>query len=345
MRVTRGSARTPDTHLTRIAQKDGRAVLICTSQDISKISKPPPPTASQSSAPKAEFLLPNTREYRDGRLEGSAATSAINERPKVVYSEEDYKIMLCLSVSQFALFRDPGLRRLVHQSTRDGFFPLNVLFTHPCILKYAHEPEMAVVKALRSRGTDIVDVRMNLADSKARGNFEVKPKFWEEGDDACVFTRDDWEGRTVYVENIPVAYRTFPSAVRFVSALLPPGPSIYTRIQGMSIPPHHADDEDTEPTPKPFALITFSEIDEAEALVKAWPWQRDLSRVEESSNAAEAVKFGFRALSKRRWDELNAEYLVYRASLLQTTNSQTTKSDAVIELTNPSNLGKKFHRE
>ncbi|KAJ7481048.1 hypothetical protein B0H11DRAFT_1231407 [Mycena galericulata] len=244
--------------------------------------------------------------------------------PKPQYSDEDYTILLCLSLSKYRLWSDPDLRRDIEWSSRaspnDGFFPLSYILEAPFPLSAAHTSETVIVKALRAHATDVVDVRMAIPSSdrsgRSRGNFEIRPKFWD--DAVYPVSREGWDNRTVYVENIPIKHKTLPSVSRFVLGLLPASTTMasHNRIQAITPPAHHADDEGAEAKLKSFALITFADAADVESLLTAWPWIRRQHSGEDAPDASEAVKFGFRTLSKARWDNLNAQYLSYRAKLL-----------------------------
>ncbi|KAJ7154190.1 hypothetical protein C8R46DRAFT_911881 [Mycena filopes] len=242
------------------------------------------------------------------------------------HSDEDYTTLLCLSLSKYRLWSDPDLRRHIEwTSSNDGFFPLNYLVDSRCPLSGARTSENLVAKALRAHAVDVVDVRMTIPSGtepgKKRGNFEIRPKFWD--DAVYPVTREGWENRTIYVENIPVQHKTLPSFCRFILGLLPATSAMaqYNRIQGITLPSHHSDDPGAEPKFKSFALITLADAGDVESLLTTWPWARrqghtDTAADVDSADASDATKFGFRALSKARWDELNAEYLDYRAKIL-----------------------------
>ncbi|KAJ7029395.1 hypothetical protein C8F04DRAFT_43069 [Mycena alexandri] len=243
---------------------------------------------------------------------------------KPQYSDEDYSILLCLSLSKYRLWSDPDLRRHIEWSSgansNDGFFPLSYLLDSRCPLSAADTSESLIVKALRARATHIVDVRMAIPSSnepgKKRGNFEIRPKFWD--DAVYPVTREGWENRTVYVENIPVKHKTLASFCRFILELLPPITTLagHNRMQGITLPSHHSDDPGTEPKFKSFAVITLADAGDVEFLLATWPWSRRQPRIDDSPDASDAAKFGFRTLPKARWDELNTEYLNYRAKIL-----------------------------
>ncbi|KAJ7264871.1 hypothetical protein B0H12DRAFT_1180152 [Mycena haematopus] len=243
---------------------------------------------------------------------------------KPQYSDEDFAILLCLSLSKYRLWSDPDLRRNIEWNSRarlnDGFFPVSYLLDSPCPLSSARASETVVVKALRAHAADVVDVRMTIPSGdehgKKRGNFEIRPKFWD--DAVYPVSREGWDTRTVYVENIPMKYKTLVGFFRFIIDLLPANSVTpdHNRIQRIWVPPHHSDDPGTEPKLKSFALVTFAKTEDAESLLTAWPWARTRTCSELSSVASEAIQFGFRTLSKARWDELNTEYLNYRTKIL-----------------------------
>ncbi|KAJ6531084.1 hypothetical protein B0H19DRAFT_1384340, partial [Mycena capillaripes] len=253
--------------------------------------------------------------------------------PKAQYSDEDYTLLLCLSLSKYRLWSDPDLRRDIEWSSRarsnDGFFPLSYILDSQCPLSSTHASETAIVKALRTHATDVVDVRMAIPSGeepgRKRGNFEIRPKFWD--DAVYAVSREGWDNRTIYVESIPIKYKTLPSLFRFILKLLPADSTIadHNRIQNISVPAHHSDDPGMEPKLKSFALITLATAEDVESLLSSWPWTRKQAH-DDSPDASEAVKFGFRTLSKARWEELNAQYLNYRAKIL--TDIQETEDQA-----------------
>ncbi|KAF9062551.1 hypothetical protein BDP27DRAFT_1300327 [Rhodocollybia butyracea] len=158
------------------------------------------------------------------------------------------------------------------------------------------------------------------------------------------YTRNYWEKRTVYIENIPLSYRSVPGIYRFIRSIHPPSNSASVpHVQRISFPPHHLDVDTDSSTLrhksstkcKGFAFVVFSSLDEAESITTAWNWDRRISSTSPAPNPAgsfaastpllsettstsisEAQKHGFRALSKLRWDELKEEYVAWRQTLL-----------------------------
>ncbi|KAF8205505.1 hypothetical protein K438DRAFT_1578962 [Mycena galopus ATCC 62051] len=291
-----------------------------------KSSKSPLKKATPSSASTDEVVAVAKGKGRELPVKVSSETAT-----KPQYSDEDFTILLCLSLSKHRLWSDPDLRRNIEWSSRaranDGcvstVFPLSYLLEYSCPLSSARASETVVVKALRAHAADVVDVRMAIPSGedhvgRKRGNFEIRPKFWD--DAVYPVSREGWGNRTVYVENIPIKYKTLAAFFRFLVALLPANSATadHNRIQEISLPPHHSDEPGTEPKLKSFALVTFATTEDAESLLSTWSWARTQTRTlsEASSVASEAIQFGFRTLSKARWDELNAEYLNYRTTLL-----------------------------
>lgn len=72
--------------------------------------------------------------------------------------------------------------------------------------------------------------------------------------------------------------------------------------------------------------MTLSTAEDVQFLLDQWPWDEPLitdehnrkSDVSQESDVfqQEAKKFGHRCLSKRKWEELRAEYLLYRQQLI-----------------------------
>lgn len=86
--------------------------------------------------------------------------------------------------------------------------------------------------------------------------------------------------------------------------------------------------------------MTLARTDEVEFLLHEWPWSRTQDRGEiekESLDVREAAKFGLRALSKGRWDQLKEEYLTYRRKLLDemTAFEDTDASDPTSKQVTP----------
>jgi len=56
-------------------------------------------------------------------------------------------------------------------------------------------------------------------------------------------------------------------------------------------------------------------------VLRGWPWEpvpeSENQNKEASAEICEAAKFGFRVLSKSRWDQLKEEYIAYRGKLLE----------------------------
>lgn len=131
-------------------------------------------------------------------------------------------------------------------------------------------------------------------------------------------------------ENIPVQHRTSASILRYMLSLLSETPlvtdALNPRIQNITFPPHHQDRPGDQPTCKGFALIVLGSDQDAEFLLSRWPWDRsgkksDSQEEHTRPDVQDGIKFGFRTLSKTRWDELKEEYLAYRQRLVDEINA------------------------
>ena len=95
------------------------------------------------------------------------------------------------------------------------------------------------------------------------------------------------------------------------------------RIQRITFPSHYRDKPTDHPKCKGFALVTLRDLQDVESLLDDWPWERYSACVKRAENSSldvdianEAAKFGVRAISKKRWDDLKDEYLAYQRRLL-----------------------------
>ncbi|OBZ70321.1 hypothetical protein A0H81_09605 [Grifola frondosa] len=246
-------------------------------------------------------------------------------------TEEECVVMVSLSLSDHSIWSDPDLRRMIDES-EEGWIPLNYLGSLPPLSSLSSRPlETVLAKSIRGHASDILEVRMRVTSPSRSvwygkhkmedeaGGYEIRRKDWEAALETCRnFTRQDWELRTVYMENIPLQYRTIPGIFLFTTKLLSKGQSALP-VQKILLPPHHHDHPGDHPKCKGFALVTLARTQDAERLLEQWPWDvwRSIPPLEcDSSTAEDAVKFGFRTLSKSRWDVLKEEYLAYRHKLL-----------------------------
>ncbi|SJL02608.1 uncharacterized protein ARMOST_05939 [Armillaria ostoyae] len=244
---------------------------------------------------------------------------------KSSFSDKEYASLISLALSDFALFSDPDLRRKIDEG-EDGFVSLLHILKHALHGILISESETTVAKALRSEATDSIEVRMVFSGpswsaqglSKNKGMFEVRRK-----DPQNTFTRENWKERTLYLENIPVQYASLPGVFHLIQVLLTKTTNTiasFNRIQSISFPPHHLDKPGDIPKCKGFALLTLLDVEDVQQLLREWPWTLVVFATDVKpaiSEFQEATKFGFRALSKTRWDEMKDEYLAYRARLVK----------------------------
>ena len=126
-------------------------------------------------------------------------------------------------------------------------------------------------------------------------------------------------------ENIPPQYRTLAGIIKVIIGLLPQSENVpeQHRIQRIVLPPHYRDKPTDHPKCKGFALITLRDLQDVKSLLDDWPWEPCSVRIKRAENSSldvdianEATKFGVRAISKKRWEELKDEYLAYQRRLL-----------------------------
>ncbi|KDR84172.1 hypothetical protein GALMADRAFT_55704 [Galerina marginata CBS 339.88] len=229
-----------------------------------------------------------------------------------------------------------------------GYIPLAYLFKHSFVFLSAstspllfNQPETLYVKAIRTHADHLVDVRLIVSDDvpfgRATGHWAKHPppstgyevRRTEAGDLVEKYGKADWDKLTVYVENIPTQFRNLPGATSFVLSLLPSSEQSVTRVQNVSFPLHHNDKPGSIPVCKGFALVVLSSAEDVRFLLDEWPWDgrktEAKSKPDEGLQAPhshlvfirEAQKFGLRCLSKTRWEELKAEYLLHRQQLVE----------------------------
>ncbi|KAJ2930066.1 hypothetical protein H1R20_g7030, partial [Candolleomyces eurysporus] len=242
-------------------------------------------------------------------------------------SAEECVILVSLAFSEYALWSDVDLRKkLTPVGEEPGFVSLHYLLHHCPVLSPLREiPHTLIVKHLRTHLPDVLEIRLGV----------TAPQPWFNRTGTASNTQSaGWDKRTIYVENVPIHYRSVAALVQFVLALLPSKESLSsapTRVQHVFLPPHHRDKPGDVPIFKGFSLITFLDEADAKHFLEAWPWQpREDSPSKTSAmkdeTTDEAVKYGFRTTSKSNWEALRAEYLVYRQQLVQEINEHQDAS-------------------
>ncbi|KAI0758035.1 hypothetical protein C8Q74DRAFT_1452023 [Fomes fomentarius] len=323
-----------------------------------KTSRPPHLSPSSSSiAPVAPTSGPSSAPAPtpDHVSNSNSKRKSINAAAK----DEDLAALLCLSLSDYTLWSNVDLRRAVALAD-EGWIPFSYLRQQSTYFVHlsSKPPEAALVRAVRHHAEDTLEIRMLVAaPSKAawygkevtteeQSGYEIRRKDWA---DALVrvrnSTRNEWETRTVYLESVPLLYRSVAGIYQFSTVLLSSTGS--SRVQSITLPPHHLDRPGDVPKCKGFALVTLGDLEDAKRLVSEWPWypRRTFASTnpgESSTTLVEAVKFGFRALSKARWDELKEEYVAHRQRLLDeiagarsTAHGYDYDTDAAMEAEEP----------
>ncbi|KAI6034571.1 hypothetical protein BKA83DRAFT_4191928 [Pisolithus microcarpus] len=259
---------------------------------------------------------------------------------------EDIAALTLLSLSDYRIWSDADLRSKLDECLKTGgtsaagFVPINYLMRRPPFRGFLSvEPsEVEVVKALRAYANEVLEVRMlvsapsssvwygtgKTSRKKDVGGYEVRRKDWERLLDHPLhnLSSEQWDDRTLYMECVPTQYRSLAGIARFTQALLPALPSSLPSpicVQNVTLPPHYLDKPGDIPKCRGYALVTFSTTEQRDVLLRDWPWKRrpyDPTEHETLEVKKEAQRFGFRTISKMRWDQLNEEYVAYRQQLV-----------------------------
>jgi hypothetical protein len=167
-----------------------------------------------------------------GKDKSVDANLGVNPR----YSDEDFVILASLSLSDYALWHDPQLRRKWEWSIGEGgtegcewFFSWVVLVAHaPQVipLKYILRNssclsgldldgcEIAMAKAVRSSGSTFLEIRMSFSTPAPSlwgrgdvGAYEIRRSDWDAwaGNSTREFTKSDWDDRTFYMVRFSVS--------------------------------------------------------------------------------------------------------------------------------------------
>ncbi|KAG9218583.1 hypothetical protein PLEOSDRAFT_1103792 [Pleurotus ostreatus PC15] len=300
--------------------------------------------------------LPTAKPHGPPILLPVADAAKIDSQSQQKLPDEHIAIWVNLAMSHYAVWSDPDLRRVLDsgdQEPEPNYIPLRFLLRNSPVLASAdeleHVSEAQVVKALRAHSPTVFDIRVLISEPTKTAwstGYNAKGKEREDmggyeirrlnGGKLGSLTREDWKARTVYFERIPTIYRTIPAIAQFILSLLSllaPSPESEphesTRIQSITLPPHHFDKQGSTPKFKGFAFVVFSALEDANRLLTRWPWEGHWSSGSNeekqdlhldtgaSTTEGEARRFGLRALSQTRWDELKEEYLSYRKTLIE----------------------------
>ncbi|KAF9498896.1 hypothetical protein BDN71DRAFT_1384863 [Pleurotus eryngii] len=283
-----------------------------------------------------------------------ADAAKIDSQTQQKLPDEHIAIWVTLAMSHYAAWSDPDLRRVLDSGDEElepHYIPLRFLLRNSQVLASAdeleHISEAQVVKALRAHSPTAFDIRVLISepsktawstgynakgkDREDMGGYEIRRL---NGGKLGSLTREDWKARTVYFERIPPNYRTIPAIAQFILSLLSPRapspesePHDSMRIQSITLPPHHFDKQGSTPKFKGFAFVVFSALEDANTLLTRWPWERHSDEEKQdfhlhigtstTEGEREARRFGLRALSQARWNELKEEYLSYRSTLIE----------------------------
>ncbi|KAI5993638.1 hypothetical protein EDD15DRAFT_2388070 [Pisolithus albus] len=203
---------------------------------------------------------------------------------------EDIAALTLLAVSDYRIWSDADLRSKLDECLKTGdtsaagFVPVNYLMRRP-----PFPSEVEVVKALRAYADKVLEAPSSsvwygtgkTSRKKDVGGYEVR--------------RRDWE-------------KLLDHPLRDLSS-----------AANVALPPHYLDKPGDIPKCRGYALVTFSTTEQRNVLLRDWPWKRrpyDATGHGTLEVKKEARRFGFRTISKMRWDQLNEEYVAYRQQLV-----------------------------
>ena len=134
--------------------------------------------------------------------------------------------------------------------------------------------------------------------------------------------------------------RTAAAVYRFLLSLLNSRKYCpFDAIQDVKLaPPSDAGAESRRPF-RGFAFVTLSSEDLVRQLADDWPWLSENRTAflpegipgSASPDVTDAQRYGVRATTKARWEELRDEYLVYRTQLLDAVHEEERKFGTTIQ--------------
>ncbi|KZW02590.1 hypothetical protein EXIGLDRAFT_732849 [Exidia glandulosa HHB12029] len=257
---------------------------------------------------------------------GSSTEAGPSSRPKTpkppkvdAWPDEDVVLLYEMCLSDYAIWSNEALYNAMNAN--DGYVSLRLLDKALASVKRPEDTHVA--KALRAAST-LLDVRVLISqpdrgnwfgrgDRAETGGFELRRKDWPLSH-LDSLTQEDWNRRTVYVENLPQESRTLLGVARLMHTLVSSSatPSL---VQNVEFPAHAQAKPDEIPRCKGFAFVTFETQEHASQISSAWPWNGNSSRAV-SETATSAHKSGLRCISLARWEKLKDEYLEYQSSLV-----------------------------
>lgn len=269
-------------------------------------------------------------------------------------------MLVWLTLSDYAVWSDPDLRRMVSYSA-EGYVNLAALlkYSSGILNTKLEKEEVAVAKALRAcpSGLALFDVRLTLptfpsGSSATTGNYEIRRKDWGSCEESLSgYSRQYWEDASVYVENVPSTHLTLGSFAQFAASVTPTtntdnaesgGPASFslTNVQRVTFLPHHLDKPNDKPKPKHFAVVILASPLHSKSLQTSWPWnlsspERGVdwagARIEEKARTL-GIKHGFRVISKTRWKQLTEEYVSQRDTVVKSLDIEKEEDAAPADL-------------
>lgn len=201
--------------------------------------------------------------------------------------------------------------------------------------------------------------------SDPTGGYEIRRKDWQSLRSVIApLPKQDWDAKTLYLvrintpplhvvarpcgpvtdrdtndiyvfqEKLPPRARSAAAVYRFVLSLLKSRKDCaFDAIQDIRPASPSDVQAGSKRAFKGFAFVTLSSQDLVKQLVDDWPWLPGSRSApgsggvspSETTDVTDARKYGVRAITKVRWDQLRDEYLAYRAQLLNAVHEEERK--------------------
>ncbi|KAF8520775.1 hypothetical protein BU17DRAFT_46252 [Hysterangium stoloniferum] len=285
----------------------------------------------KDSAPKSTSTLPRQPSTSQTQAGPSSEIPQGNGRKESELSE-DLLALLELSFSDYSFWCNPELKHAV-QSGQDGYVPLKYLIDNIVETTELH-PRPSEVDLMKAARTSLTfETRMMIAEPSRNmwfgrnayepqdSGFEIRRRDWQAVLETCTGSerkKDEWDQYTIYIERIPIGYRTKPKIARYIQTLLSclkDEPSPKFLVQSITFPRYHLAAQNEQPRCKGFAFVILDSLESVKSLCESYPWEgRGISA--SAKTDLEASKFGTRVISKEKWDVLKSEYLAYQKQLL-----------------------------
>ncbi|KAF8484420.1 hypothetical protein JB92DRAFT_2821400 [Gautieria morchelliformis] len=281
-------------------------------------------------------------------------TQADSERNAQLRDDERL-ILIEAAMSDYSVWCNPELQREM-KSGQDGYMPLKLVLSQSTLLVTLHPypSEADIMRCIRASPRSLLETRMLITEpsrsewfnrgpvastsyQSGSGGFEVRRKDWKALLRALAesgWNKEWWDQRTVYIERLPIVYRSVQGVARYIQSLLVhrdedhPTASGKIQIQSVMFPPNHLAPQDKPSRCKGFAFVVLESPALIDMLCRSYPW--DGFGYAPSADK-EAVKFGLRVLPKTSWERMKVEYLAYQQLLLSQVAEKAAEPQVEVE--------------